>query len=416
MTNSFSPRLISPAGDRTSLLAALHAGADAVYFGAEGCNMRAASRNFTVGDFPFIVSECRRHHAKAYLALNTVIYDSELDMVDETVSGAASAGIDAVICWDMAVVESCRRHGIPFHLSTQASVSNYRAVRWYASLGARMIVLARELTLQQVRHITEQVRRDGLDVAIECFVHGAMCVAVSGRCFLSQDVFGRSANRGACLQPCRRRYRIIDEEEGFEFELGPDSVMSPKDLCALPFLDQLLQAGITGFKIEGRNRSPEYVHTTTSVYRSAFDYILQHQDDPGFADTYRRFAEKQAEELRTVYNREFSDGFYFGKPLNAWTDAYGSMATEKKTYIGTVRKYYPKAEVAEMLMHTGELRLGDKLSIQGPTTGIVLMHAPPFRKNDHQADTAGKGDVVTIPCRQKVRKNDKVYVLRKTGE
>ncbi len=278
--------LIAPAGDRTSLLAALQAGADAIYFGAEGYNMRAASKSFGTDDFPDIAALCGRHGAKAYLALNTLICDRELDTVDDMVKAASEKGLDAVICWDQAVVDACRRNGMPFHLSTQASVSNYAAVRHYASLGANMIVLARELTLEQVEAITASIREDGLDLRIECFVHGAMCMAVSGRCFLSQDLFGRSANRGACMQPCRRRYRIVDPDDGKELTLDADTVMSPKDLCTLPFIDKLLAAGISGFKIEGRNRSPEYVGTTTACYRKALDFCLEHAEDANFREKY----------------------------------------------------------------------------------------------------------------------------------
>jgi len=246
-----SVELIAPAGDLTSLQTALNAGADAVYFGAEGYNMRAGSSNFTITEFPALKALCTEFNAKGYLALNTIIYDGELKKMKQTVAAAKSAGFDAVICSDMAVIEACRKAGMPFHVSTQASVSNYSSVRFYASLGAKMIVLARELTLEQVRHITAKIKADGLDVRIECFVHGAMCVAVSGRCFMSQEVFGRSANRGQCVQPCRRQYLITDPEENEELEIGTDYVMSPKDLCTIEFLDVLIDAEISGFKIEG---------------------------------------------------------------------------------------------------------------------------------------------------------------------
>jgi len=406
------PELIAPAGDRTSLITALNAGADAIYFGAESCNMRARSRSFNSRDFHDIASLCQEHQARSYLALNTLVFDNEIEMVNMTVAAAKKAGIDAVICWDVAAINACRTQNMPFHLSTQASVSNYSAVSFYASLGAKMIVLARELTIEQVNSITEQIRKDKLDVAIECFVHGAMCVAVSGRCFLSQDIFGRSANRGACLQPCRRRYRIIDEEEGFELEIGTDTVMSPKDLCAISLMPLLIDSGITGFKIEGRNRSPEYVHTTTSCYRQAIDYIVAHRHETSFEEDYQAVADNLTRQLKTVYNREFSSGFYFGKPFDAWTRNYGSRATEKKVYLGTVLKYYPQAEIAEILIHSEELKRHDKLSIQGTTTGIVILNAESFHASDKPADTAAKGEVVTLPCNRKVRKNDKVYLLR----
>ena len=411
MTTAQRPELISPAGDRTSLLAALQAGADAVYFGAEGYNMRAASRNFTIRDFADIAGLCGKHEAKAYLALNTVIYDEETREIAETVQAAKSAGLDAVICWDLSAIEACREAGMPFHVSTQASVSNYRAARFYASLGARMIVTARELTLEQIRSISNSICQDGLDVAIECFVHGAMCMAVSGRCFLSQDIFGRSANRGECMQPCRRSYIILDAEDGHEMELGTDTVMSPKDLCTISFIDKLVEAGVTGFKIEGRNRSPEYVHTTAACYRQAIDYTIEHSHEEHFRDNFEALTTELTGDLKKVYNRGFSKGFYFGQPLDAWTKQYGSLATEKKIYIGPVQKYYPKAGIAEILIHTRGIHLNEKVSIQGPTTGLVTIHADSFRVNDQPADLALKGDLVTIPCAEKVRKNDKVYVL-----
>lgn len=406
------PELIAPAGDFAALQSALEAGADALYFGAEGCNMRAASRNFQAADFPEIRARCSRYGAKAYLALNTVIYDGELPMVEENVKKAKEAGLDAVICWDMAVVEACRREGIPFHLSTQASVANLPAVRYYAGLGASMIVPARELTLKQVREITEGIEAEKLPVRIECFVHGAMCVAVSGRCFLSQEIFGRSANRGECLQPCRRTYRIIDSEEGHEFELGESTVMSPKDLCAIEFIDRLMDAGIGAFKIEGRNRSPEYVATTTAAYRRAIDFAAEHRADEDFRPRWHELTALLKQELAAVYNRGFSEGFWFGRPMEAWARLYGSQATEKKTYLGIVNKYYPKAEVAEILLHARGLDVGEKIAIQGPATGNCTVIAQAFYANDRPADRAEKGDSMTLKC-PRVRRGDKVYVLEK---
>ncbi len=404
--------LIAPAGDMTCLLTALKAGADAVYFGAEGYNMRAGSINFTPADFPNVMNICAKHSAKAYLALNTIVYDNELKKMTQTVAAAKAAQIDAVICSDMAVIEACRKIDMPFHISTQASVSNYSAVQLYAALGAKMIVLARELTLEQVRHITGKIKSDGLGVRIECFVHGAMCVAVSGRCFMSQELFGRSANRGQCVQPCRRQYIITDPEENEELELGTDYVMSPKDLCAIEFLDVLIDAGISAFKIEGRSRSPEYVHTTTSAYRQALNLCTRHRADPEFRSNYSNLTMRLKNDLAQVYNRGFSEGFYFGKPLDAWTREYGSLAQEKKTYIGDVKKYYPKAGVAEILIYARGLRRGNKLSILGPKTGVVILTADTFFTNDQPDTDAGKGDSVTIKCTT-VRKNDKVYLLEK---
>ena len=404
--------LIAPAGDTTCLITALKAGADAVYFGAEGYNMRAGSGNFTSAEFSAVKALCASYNAKAYLALNTIVYDGELKKMMQSISAAKAAGIDAVICSDMAVIEACRNAALPFHISTQASVSNYNAVKFYASLGATMVVLARELTLEQVRHITGKIKSDKLDVRIECFVHGAMCVAVSGRCFMSQELFGRSANRGQCVQPCRRQYVITDPEENEELELGTDYVMSPKDLCAVEFLDVLIDAGISGFKIEGRSRSPEYVQATTSAYRSALDLCTRHRSDEEFRSRYSNLTIALKHELAQVYNRGFSTGFYFGKPLDAWTREYGSLAQEKKTYIGEIKKYYPKAGVAELLIYARGLKRGEKLSILGPKTGVVTVIAERFYTNDLPDTDAFKGDNVTIKCAT-VRKNDKVYLLEK---
>ncbi len=404
--------LIAPAGDMTSLRTALKAGADAVYFGAEGYNMRAGSSNFTVEDFPRLHALCKEFNAKGYIALNTIVYDGELKKMTATVLAAKTAGFDAVICSDMAVIEACRKVAMPFHISTQASVSNYSAVKFYAGLGAKMIVLARELTLEQVRHITGKIASEQLDVQIECFVHGAMCVAVSGRCFMSQELFGRSANRGQCVQPCRRQYIITDPEENEELEIGTDYVMSPKDLCSIEFLDVLMDAGINAFKIEGRSRSPEYVHIVTTAYRKAIDFCKNHRNDREFRTAFNRLTAQLKQELALVYNRGFSEGFYFGKPFEAWTREYGSLAEEKKIYIGDVKKYYPKAGIAEILIFARGLKSNEKLSILGPKTGVVTVIAETFYTNDLPARDAVKGNSVTVKC-SKVRKNDKVYVLEK---
>lgn len=405
------PKLIAPAASMAAMKAALEAGADALYFGADGCNMRAAGENFTPGDFPAIRTLCDRYGAEAYLALNTTVYDSELGMVEEYVRSAKSAGLDAVICWDAAVIEACRREGMAIHLSTQASVSNTAAVRHFASLGATMIVPARELTIEQVQGLTAMIAREKLTVTVECFVHGAMCVAVSGRCFLSQELFGRSANRGECIQPCRRSYIVTDPEEDKSLELGSGYVLSPKDLCAVEFLDRLTDAGIGAFKIEGRNRSPEYVQTVTGAYRRAIDFCLKERGKPGFRARYGALTGELKRKLEKVYNRGFSDGFYFGRPMDAWADSYGSQALERKVYMGKVVKYYPKAGVAEILVHAGRLEAGAKLSIQGPSTGVETFITQSFRTNDLEGSpAASKGDTVTLKC-GRVRKNDAVYLL-----
>lgn len=406
------PEIIAPAGDWTSMRAALEEGADAVYFGSDGFNMRAASKGFSPGDFGGIARLCRSHGARAYLALNSVIYDSETGEIDAVVSSAKHACLDAVICWDMAVIDACMRHGMPFHLSTQASVSNFEAVRFYTSLGAKMIVLARELTLDQAASITARIQKESLPVTIECFVHGAMCVAVSGRCFMSQELFGRSANRGECVQPCRRSYLVTDVEDDHALEIGIDYVMSPKDLCTITFLDRLYDAGIGAFKIEGRNRSPEYVSTATACYRKAVAFIMEHRHAEGFHDLYGKFSEDLEDELSRVYNRGFSAGFYFGRPAGEWARHHGSVATETKTYVGVVRKYFPRAGVAEILVHARGLDAGETLSIQGPASGLVTVSGAALHVDDAPVSKVAQGETFTVKC-GRVRKNDKAYVLTK---
>ncbi|NTW53147.1 MAG: U32 family peptidase, partial [Chlorobiaceae bacterium] len=365
------------------------------------------------GDFGGIARLCKSHGARAYLALNSMIYDGEIETIDSVVSSARQAGLDAVICWDVAVINACMRYDMPLHLSTQASVSNFEAVRFYASLGTRMIVLARELSLEQAASITARIDEEKLPVTIECFVHGAMCVAVSGRCFISQELFGRSANRGECLQPCRRSYLITDDEEDHQLEIGSDYVMSPKDLCTVTFLDQLYDAGIGAFKIEGRNRSPEYVSTTTSCYRKAIDFIANHRHDANFREAYRALSAELEQELAKVYNRGFSNGFYFGRPAGAWAKQPGSEATETKVYVGIVRKYFPKAGVAEILVHSPRgIEAGETLSIQGPASGLVTVPEAELYFDNAPVERVDQGALFTVKC-GRVRRNDKVYLLVK---
>ncbi|MFO8016441.1 MAG: peptidase U32 family protein, partial [Candidatus Woesearchaeota archaeon] len=329
------PELLSPASDFTSLRAAIDAGADAVYFGVKGLNMRATAKNFTAAQLDRAVRQCHDNDARAYLTLNNIVYSKELGKVRKIVSEAKKAGIDAIICWDPAVIGEARKAGIPVHISTQASVSNPDSAMFYKRLGAERIIPARELNLNQIKEMRKKAK-----IEVECFVHGAMCVSISGRCFMSQHIFGRSANRGDCLQPCRRKYRVKleDVEEGHELELGEDHVMSPRDLCTLPFIEKLISAGIDAFKIEGRARSPEYVKTVTECYRSAIDAYSEGR-------LTRELKSDLMRKLGTVYNREFSPGFYLGKPVREWASPE-TKATEKKAYIGKVKNYYPKQSVA----------------------------------------------------------------------
>jgi putative protease len=322
--------------------------------------MRVNSKGIDMAELPRIVAKAHEHDVRVYVTLNAIIYDSEIEMMQRLLQDIKDAGADAVICWDPSVITAARSIDIPIHISTQASVSNTRAAQVYTDLGAERIVLARELTLEQIKAIKEQT-----DAEIEVFAHGAMCVSVSGRCFMSQFLNGRSANRGDCLQPCRREYRIRDVETGDELDISNGFVMSPKDICTLPILDQLCDAGIDVLKIEGRNRSPEYIKTVVQAYRTALDAIA----DGSYG---KELVEQLMDDVKRVYNRGFSTGFFLGRPgAESWTDQYGSKATQRKQYVGRILNYYPKAHVAYVQIESEPLAVGDTIQIHGPTTGIV---------------------------------------------
>jgi len=392
--------LLAPVSNPVMLKAAIDAGADAVYFGLKKLNMRASGKNFTLEELPDVVKQCHDSGVKVFLTVNSIIYNEELDDMKKIISGAKQAGVDAIICWDMAVIQECKEQDIEFHISTQASVSNIEAARFYKSLGATRIVLARELNLKQVKEIIDQT-----GIEAETFVHGAMCVSVSGRCFLSHHLFGRSANRGDCLQPCRREYKIIDtDEQDNELVLGKGYVLSPKDLCALPFLDKLMSAGISCFKIEGRVRSPEYVKTVTGVYRTAIDAVKKGVFNKELVD-------KLQEKIKTVYHRGFSSGFYLGSPTaDDFTDVYGSKATTKKVYIGFVKNFFKNKGVAEVKIEAGKLKVNDKIMVQGPTTGVKEQVVSSMQINHKPVNEAEKTDV-GIKLDFLARQNDKVFVI-----
>ncbi|MFA5141624.1 MAG: U32 family peptidase [Candidatus Woesearchaeota archaeon] len=402
-SKSHKCELLAPAGNREMLVAAIDAGCDSVYFGVKSFNMRVNAGNFSVSELPDVVKYCHAHKVKAYLTLNSIIYDNELAELDTVLKAAKSAKIDAIICWDMSVLRLAQKYKLDVHLSTQASVSNFEAVEYYAKLGVKRIILARELSLSQIKSITDQIIKRKLNVSIETFVHGAMCVAVSGRCFTSQFLFKRSANRGDCLQPCRRAYKVTDMETGGEVKLDNNYVMSAKDLCALPFIDKLKDAGISAFKIEGRCRSPEYVKVVISAYRKAIDNAL---------------SEVQKKELiaklKSVYNRKFSSGFYLGLPTNDdFTDIYGSAATYVKEYIGYVCNFYSKINVAEVNIESNGLKVGDHLMIIGPTTGVKEQKLSSIEINHHKIKSAKKGRHIAVKLNFLARINDKVFVIRK---
>ena len=396
---------MAPAGDWTMLRTAVNSGADAIYFGVNKLNMRAKAANFSLDELPAITDYCKENNVKTYQTLNTIVFEEEISELEEIIISAKTAGVDRIICWDLSVAELCSKHDFPFCISTQGSVSNSLAASVYKKLGAVRIVLARECSLEEIKTI-----RANTDLEIEAFIHGAMCIAVSGRCFMSHHMFGESANRGECVQSCRREYEIYDSASDKSLILGEDYVMSPNDLCTIEFIDKLIEAGIDSFKIEGRKRSPEYVAKTVSVYRNAIDLYFE-------GKLTNEIKKNFLEELKTVYSRGFSSGFYFNVPSSEeYANVNGSKATKRKEYLGKVLNYYQKAKVAHVLIESGSLQINDNLLIIGETTGVVEIKPESFFKNDVKADFAGKGDEVTFVVNELIRPRDKVYIFKTTKE
>lgn len=396
------PELMAPAGDWTMLTAAVNNGADAVYFGVDKLNMRSKAANFTIDELPNIVSFCKEKKVTTYLTLNSIIKEEEIVDLDEIIPAAKKYGIDRIICWDLSVIQKCKKYDIPFCISTQASISNSYSVAFYGSLGAVRIVLARECSLEEIKKI-----RKSTNIEIEVFVHGAMCIAVSGRCFMSHHLFGKSANQGECIQPCRREYEVYDSAINKSMIIGNDYVLSPKDLCTIEFIDLLIESGINSFKIEGRKRSPEYVAKTVSIYRKGIDLYFENKLD-------KKVKKELLAELETVYNRGFSTGFYFDTPSSEdYADIYGSKATTRKDYIGKVLNYYKKANAAFIQIETGKIEVSDNILIIGPTSGVVEVNVENIIKDDNSIPSAEKGDKVTFPCSQLVRPHDTVYKVVK---
>ena len=391
---------MAPAGDWTMLRAAVNNGADAIYFGLDKLNMRAKAANFSVEQLPEIVSFCKEHKVKSYLTLNTIVFEEELFELEEIIIAAKKSGVDRIICSDLAVAYLCHKHSFPFCISTQNSISNSLAADVYKRLGAVRIVLARECSLEEIKKI-----RAKTDLEIEAFVHGAMCIAVSGRCFMSHHLFGKSANRGECIQPCRREYEVHDNAINKSLIIGEDYVLSPKDLCTIEFIDQLIEAGIDSFKIEGRKRAPEYVAKAVSVYRQAIDLYFDNN----------LTAEKKKQlliELEKVYNRGFSTGFYFGTPSSEeYSGVEGSKATTRKVYVGKVLNYYKEIEVAHILLESGEIKIDDEMLIMGETTGVLEIKLKKMSVNDTDNSIANRGDEITLKVPSLVRRNDKVYLI-----
>ena len=410
------PELMSPAGNWASLRAALKAGADAIYFGVRGLNMRGNYRNFTPGEMKRIAAECHKAGARAYLALNTIIYENELAKVGSVLKTARDAGIDAVICWDMAVVRHATALGLPVFLSTQMSVSNSESLAlFYRTFGIRRFVLARECSLAHIASIRRRLKKllgaEAEAIELEVFAHGAMCVSLSGRCFLSQDRFGKSGNRGECIQPCRREYKITDVEDEISFRLGSNYILSPEDLCTMPFLDQLLATGVASLKIEGRARTPEYVSTVTAAYRRAIDYYFANKGRRGFQANFAALKTGLTATLDTAYHRGLSSGFFMGAPVGQWTTARGSRATQSKRLVGEVVNYYRKAGAAEIQVRNAGFALGDELLIQGPTTGLVRLTVDSIQIEHAARPGALRGERVALGVPEQVRPRDRVFLV-----
>ena len=410
------PELMAPAGDMISLRAALDSGADAVYFGIVSMNMRANAKNFATEDLPEVARLCHEANAKAYLALNTIIFDKETELAEKLVSAASKASIDAVICWDFAVVELAIRYKMKVILSTQMSVSNANSMAFlYKSFGITRFVLARECTLDEIVSIRQNLKKllgsDASKIEIEIFAHGAMCVSVSGRCYMSQFAFNESANRGECRQPCRREYLIKDIREGKEFLIGQNYVMSPKDLCSLPFLEKVLDAGVDSLKIEGRGRSAEYVSMVTKCYRHFIDFYMENRNKPEFESDVEILRKELMEKVDSVFHRGFSEGFFFGRQIGEWSGGNGSKATHRKTHLGIVTNFFKKVMVAEIKVEARDFNVGDELMFQGPTTGVKTLKVISIEEDGKSVKVARKGTVVGVKLSDIVRENDQVFMV-----
>jgi len=400
--------IMAPAGSYESLMAAIQGGADSVYFGVEQLNMRAgSSNNFTLDDLKNIVSICKKNNLRSYLTLNVVIYDHEIEQMRKIIDTAIESGITAVIASDLSVINYAFSAGIEVHLSTQLNITNIEALKFY-SQWADVVVLARELNIDQVRMIYDAIREQNIRgpagdlVKIEMFVHGALCMAISGKCYLSLHENDKSANRGECYQTCRKSYIVSGKESGYELEIDNEYIMSPKDLCTIGFLDKMIDAGVRVLKIEGRARSAEYVKEVSSCYNEATTAIA----DGSFT---REKTEEWRSRLATVFNRGFWDGYYLGQKIGEWNANYGSSATKRKLYIGKITNYFTKLNVAEIKLENGDLKRGDKILITGPTTGVVEYEINEIRVDLTATETAQKGELCSIKTPDYLRRSDKVF-------
>jgi len=400
--------IMAPAGSYDSLMAAIQGGADSVYFGAEQLNMRAgSSNNFTLDDLKSISSKCRENGLRSYLTLNVVVYDQEIEQMQKIIDAAAANGITAIIASDHAAIEYAFKKGVEVHLSTQLNISNTSALKFY-SQWADVAVLARELNLNQVKEIYQSIQKQnikgpkGEPVKIEMFAHGALCMAISGKCYLSLHENNMSANRGNCYQTCRKSYIVTEKETGYQLEIDNEYIMSPEDLCTIGFIDRLLDSGVRVLKIEGRARSPEYVKTVTSCYNEAVNAVVE-------GKYTGELIEKLRKRLETVFNRGFWDGYYLGQELGEWNTRYGSNATKTKVYLGKITNYFSKIKVAEIKVESGYLKTGDELLIIGPSTGVLEIRAGEIRVDLRTTEKAPKGELCSIMIPEYVRRSDKVY-------
>lgn len=408
--NNSHVELLSPAGSFEALMAAIKAGCNAVYFGVEQLNMRArSSNNFTLDDLRKVAEIGQEHKINTYLALNTVLYDHDISLMKRIVQAAKESGITAIIASDHAAIHYAHTQGVKVHISTQVNVSNIDTLEFYATY-ADTIVLARELSLKQVAEITREINRrkivgpSGNPVRIEIFAHGALCMAISGKCYMSLHSNFASANRGACIQNCRKSYIVTDKDEGVEFEVDNEYIMSAKDLCTIDFLDKILDAGVSVLKIEGRGRSADYVYTVTKCYREAIDALAAGKVTPEMVADWKA-------RLATVYNRGFWDGYYLGKKMGEWNNVYGSKATTVKMYIGRGVKYFEKAVVGEFRLESSHLSVGDQIMITGPTTGYVEATVTELRIENQSVQKVTRGEVFTLPLHEKIRPSDKLYKI-----
>ena len=399
---------MAPVGSYEALSAAIQAGAGSVYFGIGRLNMRSKSaKNFTLDDLHKIATICNENNVKSYVTINTVVFDEELDEMRQLIDAVKANGISAIIASDQSVIQYARQIGVEVHMSTQCNITNIEAIRYYSQF-ADVMVTAREVSVDQVKAITRKIEEQNIRgpkgelIRIEVFCHGALCMAVSGKCYLSLDNFNTSANRGACVQPCRRGYTVQDRDKEITLAIDNEYIMSPKDLCTLPFLDRVLDAGVKILKIEGRGRSPEYTKVTVGVYSEAVEAIRNGE-----------FTEEKVaawtERLRSVYNRDFWDGYYLGRKTGEWTQRYGSQATKTKIFVGTVTNFFGKINVAEIRMETQDLKVGDDIMIIGPTTGVYEDTVSEIRVDLKAVDSTEKGELCSIPAKDVVRRGDKVY-------